>query len=537
MRKRLREWPTIAYKYRAYPREIPQQMWDTAREMRRVWNALIVLREQAFTDTKEIEKTAKKERWKQFWADAKVSIAASALNWECKSEVFDRFETASKMAAKKGATLHTHSYLDRVAIPHRFTGGGLPIAKFFAITKRAERIRIEPVDPSVYELTYNPRRRADMTDGIFGIDGATIPFRCHLHRPMPAETIVKKAVWSGRFFPHRKADKPGDKWEWHIQLTVEVPPFPPIKENGPVAGLDLGWRVMAEGAYLRIGMLADSEGQVIELRLPLLDTGASRYKKSKLLEKSRTWYDILEFDRQIGECVEDAKGGMRARLAKLPPSFDKMRQSGLRKFLRTLDEQDIENLHQRAAIRAGLEAWDHRERYLQRIKADLQERLLGRKRWLYQNLASWLTKRYRLISWEADLSIKLLAESHDNPAIANSMKYRQWAALGEFREYLKKAAKKNGCETTGPEGAFSTLQHWDTEEVLEKGNSAIELEWPLGGKEDQDKNSARNLLKWGLSQTEPEIWKKGSLKTYLSAIKKESLEITEVLRAVATPYS
>jgi hypothetical protein len=511
-------------------------MWETAHEMRRVWNALVALREQTFADTQTMNKDAKKSRWERFWSETQAAVQASSLNWECRSALADRFRTASQQAVKNGAHLRPHFRLDRVTIPHHFTGGGLPVATFFAM-QRATRIRIAPVPPSVYALPYRQRRRADLTEGIFGIDGAVIPFRCHLHRPIPEQAIVKRAVWCGRFFPHRK---PEYRWEWYVQITVEIPPFPAVRQDGPVAGLDLGWRVMAEGAYLRIGMLADSEGSVIELRLPMRDTGASRYKNSKLLEKSRTWYDILEFDRQIGAGVEDAKGALRILLEKLPPGFEKMRQAGLRKFLHTLDEHGIDNPEQRAAIQARLEAWDAKERHLQRIKADLQDRLIGRKRWLYQNLAAWLTKRYRMIAWEADLSIKQLAENHENPALANSMKYRQWAAISEFREYLKKAAKKNGCEINGPEAAFSTLAHWDTEEVLEKGTGALELEWPLGGREDQDVNAARNLLKWGLSQAEPEIWEigqRGGLREYLAKKSSQVVEIPEVLRSVVVPRS
>lgn len=531
-RKRKRDWPQLVYKVDAYPLAgLPHALWRQAKAMHMLWNDLIALREQARADTKDLDKKAAKPRWEQFNRDVIAAAAKSTLEWEARGEVLDRFQTASRRAFREGATLRPRYWLDKIQIPHRFTGGGMPVGKFFA-QKRGERIRIEPVEPTAYELTYNPRRRATATRGLFGLDGGVaIPFMCHLDYPIPTGAIVKKALWCGTHNRFRK-----EPWQWSLQLVLEVPPVTlavPVRADTTTAGLDLGWRLMGEGEYLRIGFLTDSAGRSLELRLPMLGTGTSDYGMQRALRYERmvtTIYDVWELDEKIGIGVEECKEKLRGVLDTLPPGFPQMRQGGLKKLLREWQEKA-----EQGSACAILREWEAKDFKLWRVRAQVYERLLKRKHWLYRNLAQWLTKTYRTIVWEGDLSTRRLAQQEEGPTLKHAAKFRQWAAIGELRSYIVYAAKKNGCDILGPAGAYSTRQCWECGDLVEEKTAALFLECPNGHRWDQDWNAAQNLLQYGISQEVGGLTQKEVLRKNNEGGNGEGSDIPDVLRRVAVP--
>jgi Putative transposase DNA-binding domain len=525
MRKRLRpQYSQIVFKYRAYPTELPQQLWDTARLMQQTWSALITLREACYTETKDLDATAKKARWANFTIDSRELVSKSGLNWECESEILDRFQTASRRAAKTGATLRVQHRLDRINIPHRYTGGGMPVEKFFT-QRSATRARLEAKPAAIYELPSNQRERQDLSAGIFGLDGgAVITFTCHQHRPIPAGAIVKKVLWCGNFDRNRK---PEEQWQWYVQLVCEIPPVMHQRADTLVAGLDLGWRVMAEGSYLRIGMLTDSAGRTVELRLPLVGLSKMRLLRLKRPYELTSWADLIAIDEQLGNAVEACKAALRELLPALPPGFVQMRQSGLRKLLRELDTLGIEDDTVRERVRGALLTWDAYDLKLMHRKVNFQGRVLRRKGFLYQNLAAWLTTTYRTITWEGDLSLKQMAEQETgNYALDASMKYRQFAGLYELRSWIKQDAVKNGCELIDAPAAYSTRTCWECGELVENSGT-LYLECVNHHRWDQDHNSSLNLLGYGLSQPPAALRKIASQKGG------PTLTIPEVLKTVA----
>lgn len=520
MRKQKRpDWPQRVYQFRAYPHQLPDQLWTTAKQMQTLWNTLIDLRETIKTLTKDLSKVEAKPQWKQF-DDTMLGIAKqSPLNWEARQAVMDRFQTASRRAFKKGATLHKQGRLDKIMIPHRFTGGGMSLQHFFHQPMRAQRIRIAPIASQIYTLPYRQRRKADLTQGVFGLDGAsTISFTCHLHRPIPAGSIIKQALWVGKFNRYRK-----QPWTWHVQLVVEEPPIQHERTDTVMMGLDLGWRIMGEGDYLRIGFLADSEGRTLELRLPMLKTDTRKIRH--LLQHEcpiSTIYDLWDWEARISNAVETCKEQLRERLDPIPLGFVQMRQGGLEKLLR---EETCP-----PAVQTILQDWEEVNTKWRQIQTRVTDRLVGRKRWLYRNLASWLTKTYRTICWEGDFSVKKLAQSEDTPILQNAAKFRQWAALGELRLYLKQAAAKNGCTLIDAPQAFSTLADHETGE-LAQSSPALLIEYPGGIVRDQDFNSAMNLLNFGFSQMSSVFEQNGAQE------REKPLIIPDVLQAVAVPCS
>jgi hypothetical protein len=528
MRKRKRpDWPQLVYKYRAYPREIPQAVWDTARRMQTLWNDLVALRNAVRTDVHGAEKAEAKARWARFNEEKLALMKTSGLNWECQADMIDRFDAMARKTAKEGATLRPHYGLDRVTLGHRYTNGGVTVEKFFA-QRTAKRAMIEPIPSAVYDLPYRQRRANDLAEGHFGLDGATIEFVCHLHRPIPHGAIVKRVVWTGEFSRHRQ-----HPWWWHIQLTVEIPPRVHDRTDTLVAGLDLGWRIMEEGAFVRLGYLADSAGREVELRLPLLGTD-TKHIRSMLRHQTpaSTLYDLWRLDQESGDSVDNCKERLKDRLVTAPAGFVQMRQAGLRKLRRAWQEAGEHEDEQ-----ALIAEWERYDAVRQHIRTSVQERLTRRKEWLYRNLAAWLTKTYRTICWKGDFSTKALAQKQDHPALQNAAKYRQWAALGKLRLYLQQAAVKNGCTIVGPNGAYSTLADYETGELATKGNGKLDITYPSGVVRDQDYNAAMNLLTYGLSQTSPEVLQEGRLRRFPHRDDVQALTIPEVLRAVAVARS
>src|SRR5574340_911329 len=128
MRPRLRDWPQRAYRYHAEPDSLPPAMWETARRMQALRNQLCILSAITAGQAKA-EPKLKRLHWWCFDFNARQLIAASGLNWECGPAVLERFKTAMKGIGKNGkGPPRQHWRLERIAIPHRFSGGGIPWA-------------------------------------------------------------------------------------------------------------------------------------------------------------------------------------------------------------------------------------------------------------------------------------------------------------------------------------------------------------------------------------------------------------------------
>lgn len=520
MRKRKRDWPQRVYQFWCRPTgSLPQAFWDRARRMQQTWNALIPLYQLCRTEAKELEGEEKKARWKQYDVDADAVIAASGLGWEDGPFLLDRFKAACKLKGE----MRPKTRLDQMIFLHRFTGGGAPVAQL--LSERAKRIQLGTVPAFAYEDNRRSSRDRRFTRFWWGLPELedALSFDVILHREIPQSAIVKRALLSGRLHPI-------GNWEWSVSITVEESPLS--------AGLDLGWRSMAEGRYLRIGYLVDSEGRRIELRLPMDHVQADAKRMAQFHADRRhtgylrhaTFMDADDLASLIGDGVEDCKGKLKRLLETLPPGFVQMRQRGLYE-LRGKVEELSDNPAQQAAIRAALDAWSDRNQLLKDLKITASDKAIRWRRSMYRNLAAWLTKTYEAIAWEGDLSLKEMAEAENKaPAIDASMKYRQRAALSEFRLYLQQAAAKNNCDLVNVEAAGSTSSWFPTGEEVSVSGSLF-LTGPNGESRDMDENAALNLLSqspWGIGQN-------GGLRTFAQEKPRQPLEIPAMLRAVAVP--
>jgi hypothetical protein len=544
--------------------ELPQQLWLQARAMQALWNRLVELREAALERSapfnervrlakeagdKAGEKAAKEERaalWKEFEASLVEALRAretkADLGWEAREWVYDRFRTASSAALKRGGRLKFKGRLEQVVIPHRYTDGGVPVEKLFV--SRRGKVRLNPLDPDVYAGQEWQRRRARVTRGVFGLsvgageaEAGEFAFVATLHREVPSTAVLKTASWCGRRHPVRG-------WQWTLQLSVELPPdaarvaaaaggeTPEVArqeifdDSRPSAGIDLGWRKM--DGYLRVGVLHGSDGRTFELRLPLSDTAgkdARRINRMIARHAARegrtpellptTLADVWELQSKTDLMLEETKAGVRELLtAEMVPeevrgvitNMTKVRNGGLVRLLRALREVAGENGGapgvpvEVTRARDLLGAWlAETDRARKRI-SDTRDRLLRRRRWYYENVATWLAASYGRVAWEDDLGLKEMAEeapklSMDgaDAALKLAAKYRGWASLSELRQAVRRRAQEMpGWLVKG--GAYrSTIECEVCGEECEP-TSQLMVKCPRGHRADQDVRAAKNLL-------------------------------------------
>lgn len=514
-RKRSRpDWPITVYRFWTKPiGTLPQAAWDQAKSMQWLWNSLVERRRSLDQEISKLEdKALAKELRADFDEEVKDFLRSTEvkerLNWEAIEAVAERFATASREIAKKQVAwarlpaadraikrrpeLRFSGRLEHINLPHRYTGGGIPASKLFS--PRSSRCRLDPVPDSAYSANTREHRRERMTRGVFGLPGnESIQFHTILHRPIPSDAIVKIVSWVGRLHPTHG-------WNWSLNITVETPAYEPRQHfTGRGAGLDIGWRKM--DGYLRVGILRDTDGHTVELRLQLDETATSR---SKWLGLPATIDDIYELDSRIAGRVEAAKDALRKLdWEKLPPQassslahLQTMRQGGLVKLMRTLEARDEadgdENTTQQAL--ELLRAWRVENDELRRSRTLGLDRLVGRKRWIYENIAAWLAERYDLVIWEGELDLKRMAENvKGDVALEAAARYRQWAAPSELRHHIRRAFAKSGARLIDEEAAWSTRRCAECGEMAEPSARLI-LTCPNGHKFDQDKNAASNFL-------------------------------------------
>jgi len=525
--KRKRDWPQRAFSYWAQVPELPQHAWDHARAMQGLWNTLCDLREQCSAEAKDLEPEARKARWSQFWLEARAAEKASGLGWESGPFVFDRFSEAHRRTGKAvggrpaGAPQKQHG-LRAVRFFHRFTGGGVPTATLFS--PRATRVHLTAPAPESYQWNH----RKEIVDCSFAIGKEQVPIHVILHRPLPPDAIVKSALLSGKKHPLRG-------WQWSLTITVEEPPPPAIQDDPrPICGLDLGWRAM-EG-YIRIGYIVDSLGNAFELRL--IDGGRHESERRRLWGKEfktkrpylSTFRDILALDEEIGKAVEACKEELRKVCKKLPPGFTQMRQSGLVRWLRELEQE--EGFREEEQV---LKNWLRHNDTLRRIRDSVSTRLVHYRRYVYRNIAKWITTTYRTIAWEKDLSVKVLKEADkgDSYALEAADRYAQWAAIGELRLYIKQAAVRYQSALADGIMQGSTSTCWECGGKIKENEAALVRVCENEHEHDQDYNAAQNLLRTIFSQQTGVLEQDGAFRKIPHGRAVQGIEIPVFLKAVA----
>lgn len=532
-RKRKRTWPQRVYRYAVTSAEIPQQMWDQAKAMQRLWNDLadehrfvrqsIVITDAPDDAGKKKRKTKNAEcapgdtpederieRWEMFNRRAVELVEESGLNWECGPDVLDRFTKACVAAAKTPERGWPHPGSLKVSIPHRFTGGGAAVATLHS--RMAKRVRFDA--PLSFENRGRFSQDRRIITGRFGLDNdAAIEFVATVHTPIPPEAIVKSVRWVGR-------ETKAFGWRWWLVITVEEPPREPRVPTGKRVAIDVGWR--KRGDALRVAYFADSDGRHGEILLPLDFSNRECRKFNERLKpghfampRNHDDLRVLACDRscRLDECKRDIE-----ELVSGVPNWDRLGRRGLIKLLND-DAMERENRPITPdAAKARIEAWLEWDRPRFRVETASRERFANRRMKLYEAIAADFTTRYDEIVVE-DLGIKQMAEDASKDAALKAADcYRQIAAPGEFVAQLQRAGRKRGAVVTKKTAVGSTATCCLCGGKIETGPT-LELTCINGHKLDQDHNAAKNLLSqtWGVPA------QKGDLRTGGSAGGKEGV--------------
>lgn len=497
MFKRKRDWPMRVYQFRVYPRDIPKVAWERAEDARQTWNTLTKIWRTAFYETGQMvekddegkivwkDKEGQKARWKQCNEDIKQALADAPLGEEERTDMNTRFyATLKRINIAKGEKPQYQDEVRSMFLFHRFTGGGVPVKTLFST--RAKRFSLEyPTARYVDGRTPTRRwaKRGCRTQGHFGLgNDQQITFYAIIHRMIPDNVFVKRVLWNGKKTPF-------GTWVWNINVMVEEPHAIAQPRPEKAVAIDFGWRVMGEGEYIRVAYCVDSAGREFELRLNILEE-KKKQARAKIPSNYAAW---IAYDEAIGNRVEACKTRLKELLT--PDQLrgvDKMRQNGLlwlqERLMTAGDDTGADE-----EIAAYLEELGP----ISRRRNALVRRLTNKRRHIYNNFTAWLLRTYEEVVWEDDLKIKKLKSRESkkhNPALQNAGKFAQWAAPGELRANIGKAAVRTATLLTGAPTMDSTTTCSQCGEKMQ-ATSNILIECPgCGTAWDQDANACRNLL-------------------------------------------
>jgi hypothetical protein len=489
--------------YRFWARPIgtlPSEVWQIALNSQRFWNQLVQLREDVAFNCDTLPEHAQAIR-ARFWSllrgkesDCKhwrISTKHAAdLPWAIRDGILNRFvSSCSRAAAQTSSWPRCHDRLDRVNIFHRFAGGR-PVKKLFISDKQLGwRFGLVPISVSAYAGKSRGHTKCRFTSGFFGLSNTNkITFETLLHRQLPSDGIVKRVDWRGICHPIHG-------WQWTIAIIVQTAAIQ-VREPHLACGIDFGWR--ARRQYIRVGIIRDSLGSVAELRLPL-DAPTSKTRRHNI---ASSYHDLRTIDRKIDDDINSVKIQIQRRvpsnfpedLKQLIWELETARQGGLVFLLRRLEaDQSAPD------ILAIMRQWLSENDRLRSMRAALQDRLVRRRRWLYRNVADFLTRRYATIALEDEFAAKEMIEDRmskdrDLP-FQRSIKHYQWAAVAELRTYVLEAAAKNGTRVIGIKARWSTTTCSICDQYTPHQPS-LKLTCPNGHTWDQDVNAASNILRW-----------------------------------------
>lgn len=302
------------------------------------------------------------------------------------------------------------------------------------------------------------------------------------HRPLPPGAKIKWATVSKRLV----AGKP----RWQVMFTLECEPVAIAKicAAGAAAGIDVGYRKMADGS-LRVAYLQGSDGKRRDVRLPadLLQEFARveriqgrRDRKYHLIRRGlRWWLKHHKAPRWLREGCHGMHAWKRqARLAAIVKRWRDERFAG--------DER----------IFQAVNRWLLRDSHLWQFEGHLRDQLLARRKDLYRKLADKLAKRYKTVYIE-----KLdLRELHDviRPKDEQEVpSHIRRAARIACLSQLIQCFKERLAETVELPAHHTTT---DCHQCGHRNDVTQQLRWKCEqcGKEwDQDDNAARNLLARG----------------------------------------
>ncbi|MGA7912233.1 MAG: hypothetical protein WCC30_11900, partial [Candidatus Dormiibacterota bacterium] len=254
MRKRKREGThqPVVYKFRAYLKDgklgmLPDVVYHFSKRQQEVWNALATEQDRRWkewqkdhppvpgSDGKPKFEKPGREWWTEWESWMRRRVHEAALGWEAEGDIMDRFSSALRRLGKQGGAPKLQKGLRSFSIPHRYTGGGVPLEKLGSTL--AERFRVNFPSVSAYWKNDRDSRRARVAEAQFMVGESTVKMSLVMHREIPPDAIIKGVRLIGW------KQSPTLDWEIYVAITAEIPLAPPATGN-KIVGIDVGWRTL-----------------------------------------------------------------------------------------------------------------------------------------------------------------------------------------------------------------------------------------------------------------------------------------------------
>ncbi len=442
-------------------------------------------------------------------------VSTCPITWCHREYVKEKFLRALNILRSKGGSGPQPNFSDPRALHfhYRFSGGGLliehpirgaKIVKTGWMFGRNKRVNMRTVSEIAFDpdLTKGQRKSLIRTQAIFSVAGITLPLTVYFHRPLPQGSYLKAGTLVGRQIHgpgYRCGESVGEvtpaRWEWSLQLTLEVPPTEPatITRSERIGALDLGYRLVNESS-LRIGVVGSSDGYLEELRLPEKIVRAFQYKRDLESQRDKVLQEMKEALRRVAW-----PDPLPAQAAAIQQRLTLVRSTGLRTLLRLFETHRLIG----PAVDL-LQTWAEQTSSSNRELHGLQARYRRHREWYYRNLAARLCRQYSTLIVE-DLNLKDMVriDKREHPSLAMGAMYRNLAALSRFLSCLEQAAAKHGTRLIRVNPMYSTRTCSICQAVLKEAGPEVMLKCPNGHLWDQDENAVKNLLRMGLHEAVP----------------------------------
>ena len=409
----------------------------------------------------------------------KAASTSYGLYWCNYDDVLASYEVARVRAMKEGRDLQFHSFRGEGKVSVRFQIGMAAEDVF----RNDTRLQIDPVDPALAWNTVRAIRRKNCFSRLRLRVGSEqnrrpmwLELPIYLHRPLAEGRIRQACVVRQRV---------GNIYRWKVILSLEVAAQAP--RVGPAIGIDIGWRLMADG--LRIAYWADENGEHGEIKLT--SSILSQFAKLRDLRQ------ILDGHFEQAKILLGAWSKAHADL--LPPWMDLSSLAQWRNHRRFvwLQRQWVGNRFARDERGFEMVAqFCERYNHLYPWEANLRDQLLRCRRELYRCAVAKLLATHGNVYIES-FDLRRIASIPAEELDRSTGRSRSLAApsslLNLFR--IKGQCSEVPAPNTTQDCSWCGHQgKWDASpDVLHRCGGCGEL-W------DQDYNAARNILQRGLSQ-------------------------------------
>lgn len=463
--------------------EMDAAILEAAAQQRAAWAAAKEARQSARAGAREQLRALEDSRK----AAVKAARQSSGCFWGGYNAVIASYETARHRAIKEGAELRFRSRHKRdCRIVNQIQGGGTWAEALDSTINGQVSIR-----PHALGRTASGRARPEyrLTATIYtrgrGVR-RTVTWPLILHRPMPENariqevTIVRQAIAHCR---HGAAARE----TWSVSFLCRVPAVERTGNTQPACGIDIGWRRLNDG--VRVAVVVPERGERTSVVLPERIVDGWRYSDDLAADiDRRTTARFAALAALPWGTASSALQDMAADMRRAPK-----KTYGMLDRLVSLWRETAASWEATVFAEAARDVQANRRDVGERHA--LMRRLAAARKDHYRKEALRIARNHGTIGLEANLSLKQMAESDNDPTPPPSRQYRKMSAPSEFLSALRLAADKTGAKVIEHDGASTWVCAQCGHEQSPSDPAALIATCPsCSATWDQDVNAARIIL-------------------------------------------